>query len=283
MIEIRNLELTDFDALFGGFERAFSDYAIHFEKEEVRSLLKRRGYEPRLSFAAFDNNEIVAFTLNGIGIFNGVPTAYDTGTGTVKAYRGLGLAGKIFNHALPYLKAEGIGQYLLEVLQNNEKAISVYRRMDFKTSREFDCFRQNIQEIDTRSDLAEKCRIVPMEVDVIRQSQGFGDFCPSWQNSMESIERGLEGLTCLGAEIDGRTVGYCVFDASTGDLTQIAVSREFRRHGIATQLLHEATARMKTDFVKVLNVDCCDNFLATFLKSRNICPASKQYEMIRQL
>lgn len=50
-------------------------------------MLIRRGYESRLSFAAFADGEIVAFTLNGVGQFNGIPTAYDTGTGTVKDYR----------------------------------------------------------------------------------------------------------------------------------------------------------------------------------------------------
>lgn len=87
-MEIRNLAHTDFDTLFQGFEKAFSDYEIHFGKEEVHSMLIRRGYNPLLSFAAFINDEIVAFTLNGTGTFNGIPTAYDTGTGTVKEYRG---------------------------------------------------------------------------------------------------------------------------------------------------------------------------------------------------
>lgn len=86
-MEIRNLEHTDFETIFHGFKKAFADYEIHFEKEEVRSMLKRRGYNPQLSFAAFDNDEIVAFTLNGTGTFNGVLTAYDTGTGTIKQYR----------------------------------------------------------------------------------------------------------------------------------------------------------------------------------------------------
>lgn len=47
-------------------------------------MLPRRGYEPRLSFAVFDEGRIVAFTLNGIGLFNGVKTAYDTGPGRQK-------------------------------------------------------------------------------------------------------------------------------------------------------------------------------------------------------
>lgn len=49
-MEIRNLEHTDFDTLFHGFEKAFADYEIHFEKEEVRSMLKRRGYKSLFKF-----------------------------------------------------------------------------------------------------------------------------------------------------------------------------------------------------------------------------------------
>lgn len=37
-MEIRNLAEIDFDTVFRGFERAFSDYEIRFEKEEVRGL-----------------------------------------------------------------------------------------------------------------------------------------------------------------------------------------------------------------------------------------------------
>ena len=75
-MEIKSLEHIDFDTLFRGFENAFSDYEISFDKEEVRSMLIRRGYDSCLSFAAFVDNEIVAFTLNGIGRFNGIPNGY---------------------------------------------------------------------------------------------------------------------------------------------------------------------------------------------------------------
>ncbi|MDE7125109.1 MAG: GNAT family N-acetyltransferase, partial [Muribaculaceae bacterium] len=195
--------------LFRGFENAFSDYEIHFDKEEVRSMLERRGYNPELSFAAFEKGEIVAFTLNGIGLFNGVPTAYDTGTGTVKAYRGQGLAGNIFSRSVPLLKEAGIRQYLLEVLQNNESAISVYRRMHFKKTREFDCFRQSITNIRNLDTACIGCRIEQTDIESIRQAQSFCDFCPSLQNGIESIERGKSGLTFLCAFQSVQTAGYC--------------------------------------------------------------------------
>lgn len=281
-MEIRSFEHIGFDELFRGFEKAFADYEIHFEKEEVRSMLKRRGYNPALSFAAVDNGEIVAFTLNGIGTFNGVSTAYDTGTGTVKEYRGQGLAGKIFEYSIPFLKEAGIRQYLLEVLQKNRRAISVYRRMNFEVTRKFDCFRQNLKLISLRKVNAE-CSIKQVDTAALRLTQNFCDFTPSWQNSIDSIERGVSGLTCLGAFIDGKMAGYCVVDVHTGDLAQIAVKSEYRRKGIASRLLREAVERMETDFIKVLNISSDNRTLLTFLEHLNIPLASKQFEMILTL
>lgn len=276
------MEHTDFDTLFHGFENAFADYEITFEKEEVRSMLKRRGYNPKLSFAAFTDNEMVAFTLNGTGTFNGIPTAYDTGTGTVKAYRGQGIAGKIFTHSIPFLKEAGIRQYLLEVLQNNQKAITVYRRMDFKATREFACFRQTIEQIVNRQWNTGSI-IKRVDTDAVRQAQTCCDVSPSWQNSIDSIERGISDLTCLGAFLDGKMVGHCVFDGHTGDLTQIAVQSGYRRKGIASRLLQEAIGHLKTDAIKILNIDTENQTMPAFLKSKNIPLASKQFEMLLPL
>ena len=282
MIEIRCLDGVGFDALFSGFESAFSDYAIRFNKDEVWSMLIRRGYEPRLSFAAFDGDKIVAFTLNGIGQFNGIPTAYDTGTATVKDYRGQGLARRIFDYSLPFLKDAGIRQYLLEVLQDNRQAIIIYRSIGFETTREFDCFRQNLSEIrnlvDARPDAG--CRIAAIGADAVGNALRFCDFSASWQNSVESIDRGRSQLTCLGAFLADRLAGYCVFDRATGDLTQIAVDTGLRCRGIGTRLLQSAVSMMKTDFIKVLNIPATDIMLHRFLSGKNIPLLNKQFEMI---
>lgn len=277
-MEFRNLSDCSFDTLYKGFGRAFADYQIHFEKEEIRSMLRRRGYDADLSFAFFDEGEIVAFTLNGTGTFDGIPTAYDTGTGTAKEYRGKGLAGEIFTRATPYLKDAGIRQYLLEVLHDNHKAIAVYRNLGFETTRHFDCFRQTIDKVN-HTVHNPTCIIRPIDLKAVADLQSACDFAPSWQNSIDSINRGQADLTMLGAFIGDIAAGHCVFDSATGDLTQIAVLPEFRRRGIASQLLHEAIRNMRTDFVKVLNVSSADETLHAFLESRRIAPASRQLEM----
>ena len=284
-MEIRSLENIGFDELFEGFSNAFSDYEIYFDKCEVRSMLVRRGYVPQLSFAAFDGGKIVAFTLNGIGMFDGVQTAYDTGTGTVKEYRGRGLAGEIFRYSLPFLRQAGIRQYLLEVLQNNHKAITVYHRMQFNTTREFDCFKQTIVDIDNLC-FFKPCanlRIESIDTDIVRQAQSFCDFYPSWQNSIESMERGASDLTCIGALYSDELAGFCVFDRKSGDLTQIAVRKEYRRQGIASRLLCEAVNQMCTDFIKVINVPSDNLSLPAFLKNTNIPLINKQFEMVMDL
>ena len=281
-MQIRNLENIDFDTLFIGFENAFSDYDIHFDKEEVRSMLTRRGFVPHLSFAAFDDDNIVAFTLNGIGTFNGIPTAYDTGTGTAKAFRGRGLARRIFKYSLPYLKEVGIKQYLLEVLQNNQKAISVYESLNFRKTREFDCYRQSVSEICNPTEIYSATDIHTgfISAEVVNEAQSFCDFNPSWQNSIESILRGREGLTCIGAYSGlDKLVGYAVCDTQTGDLTQIAVEQAYRRKGIGSVLLKEVARKLAVEFIKVLNVPADNVSLSHFLRSKNIPVHSKQFEM----
>lgn len=272
-----------FDQIFNAFQRAFSDYSVSFEKEEVRSMLKRRGYTPALSFAAFDGDDIVAFTLNGTGQYCGTPTAYDTGTGTIKEYRGLGLAQKIFLHSLPALGEAGISQYLLEVLQDNEKAIAVYRKLGFKTTRELRCFRQarDILLAKAANLRMPDASIASVSIDEIRRASSFCDFTPSWQNSIESISRAGADLTLLGAYTHGILAGYCVCDPPTGDITQLAVSPGCRRKGIGSLLLSEAIARITTANAKVLNIDAADDAMPRFLLSRGFAPAANQFEMIR--
>ena len=137
---LKSLTKTNFDTIYQAFSLAFADYEFQRNKEELQTMLKRRRFNPDLSFAAFDGDEIVAFTLNGIGVFNGISTAYDTGTGTLKEYRGKGLATKIFEYSIPSFKERNIKQYLLEVLQHYTIAVSVYRNLGFETTREFNYY-----------------------------------------------------------------------------------------------------------------------------------------------
>ena len=150
-MELKSLTETSFETLSEAFAEAFADYEVQINGPQLRRMLLRRGFVPELSFAAFGEGRIVAFTLNGIGNYDGIPTAYDTGTGTIEAYRGQRLATRVFEHSIPYLKRANVSRYLLEVLQHNTKAVSVYRKLGFEVTREFNYFSQETARIDCRA------------------------------------------------------------------------------------------------------------------------------------
>ena len=87
-IRIKSLKDTSFDELFEAFRQAFAEYEMQLNRAELQAMLKRRGFDPELSFAAFDGDKIVSFTCNGIGDFNGIRTAYDTGSGYKRIFVG---------------------------------------------------------------------------------------------------------------------------------------------------------------------------------------------------
>ncbi|MCL2246143.1 MAG: GNAT family N-acetyltransferase [Lentimicrobiaceae bacterium] len=283
-MKITNLSQIPFDTIFKAFNQAFADYEMQLNRTQLQAMLLRRGFQPNLSFAALEGSEIVAFTLNGIGIFNGIPTAYDSGTGTLKEYRGQGLATKVFEYSIPYLKEAHIAQYLLEVLQHNTKAVSVYRNLGFEVTREFYYFIKKNEDIHNALKTIDfNFSIQQIEFEEIFQLTDFWDFHPSWQNSFESIERAREDCIFLGAFSEKQLIGYGIFEPSSGDIAQIAVNKQYRRKGAASLLIQEMLKLNKSDVIKVVNTDLLCHSIMDFLKMKNIEATGKQFEMIKHI
>ena len=283
-MEIKYLGTTNYDKLFQAFEQAFADYELQLNKAEHLTMLKRRGFNPELSFAAFDGDKIVSFTCNGIGDFNGRRMAYDTGTGTLKDYRGKGLATRIFEYSIPHLREAGIKEYLLEVLQHNTGAVSVYSKLGFEVTREFYYFRAEPGQINNKA----KTPDFPYTLETININEhdsipGFWDFKPSWQNSIEAINRAPENFICLGMFTEGKLVGYGAFEPTSGDVTQIAVDKSYRRKGIGSLLFQKMLESNKYASIKIVNTDITCDSITAFLKAKNIEPTGKQFEMIKKL
>lgn len=284
-MEIKSLQNISLEQLYEAFSDAFENYDVKISKPQLERMLVRRGFSPELSFAAFEEGILVSFTLNGIGDFNGHLTAYDTGTGTRKAYQGRGLARQIFEHSVPFLKEYGIKQYLLEVLQHNTNAISVYKKQGFEALREFNYFVQS-NELIKASNGIHLLDFVIKEIALPHYDtvSAFWDFTPSWQNSFEAISRKPEDFHVFGAlSGDSNLLGYCVFEPASGDVTQIAVRKDCRRKGIGSSLLLKAVGMNAFPSIKILNTDIHCESITSFLESRNIQVTGRQFEMIRPL
>lgn len=280
-MELKSLNNIGFDLLYLAFKEAFKDYEMQLTKNELHSMLHRRGFVPELSFGAFDNDKLVSFTFNGIGLFNNVKTAYDTGTGTIEKYRGKGFATSVFEYSLPYLKTANIENYLLEVLQHNTKATSIYKNLGFEIKREFNYFVQKNDKVKLR-DKQLKLNYIINSIDLPEYQimSDFSDFVPSWQNSRDAITRKLEDFKILGAFNENELVGYCILEPKAGDITQVAVNKQHRRNGIGSQLLKEILKYNQNNLTKIINtpIDCSS--ISRFLEYQGIFTTGKQYEMI---
>jgi len=284
MYKINSLKDKSFDALYESFQDAFADYEMQVNKEELERMLIRRGFVPELSFGAFDGDKLVAFTFNGIGKYCGIETAYDTGTGTMKDYRGKGLATQIFEYSIPFLIEAGIKQYLLEVLQHNTKAVSLYQKLGFEITREFNYFSQEVEAVKLSVNNTElDYKIKDITLTQIESLAYFFDFNPAWQNSFESIFRKPEEFKAFAALSENIPVGFCVTEIKSGDITQIAVNHNHRRNGIGTLLLNEALKVNLHNSVKCINTSIGCDSITRFLESFSIPVAGKQYEMIKKI
>src|SRR5207237_10193946 len=97
-------------------------------------MIRRRGILFELSAAAFDDARIAGFTLNALGTWDGTPVAYDSGTGVVPSHRRKSLAQTLIELTFPVLREAGAETMVLEVLEVNERAFDLYRKLGFETT-----------------------------------------------------------------------------------------------------------------------------------------------------
>jgi ribosomal protein S18 acetylase RimI-like enzyme len=135
---IRTLRADDFDEIHRAFVDAFSDYVVPMKpaQDALREMFTRRGWVPELSSGIFEDNRLVAFTING---FDGV-SGYDTGSGVIPSHRRRGLARQTMEHSIELLRKAGATRYVLEVLEPNVGAAALYRDVGFVETRRLDCW-----------------------------------------------------------------------------------------------------------------------------------------------
>ena len=278
MINYRLLSDADFDSLYDCFLAAFSDYEVDMQmlREQFRQRIVRDGVRLTLSAAAFDDERMVGFCINGAGMWRGTETAYDAGTGVVREYRGRGIGKQLFAFLTPRLKSEGVKQYLLEVLTSNTAAASLYRKLGFVDTRRFAVFRSSDTRIKRRRDFS----IERVEKPNWQLYESFWDGYPSWQNSIEACERVAGDRSFVAAYVNDECVGYGVAFLPSGNLMQLAVSPKHRRRGIGSTIL----AALETpERLKINNIDEALTAALAFYEANGYKQVLGQYEMIKTL
>jgi len=275
---------SDFPRIIKTFDEAFADYYLKSKNSCERWLYNRcvkNGVAFDCSVGAFDGDKMVGITLTGLDDWQGVPAAFDAGTGIVPDYRGHGLARQMFDLAVPRLKERGVRQFLLEVLQVNEPAIKAYHKSGFEITRELDCYELSLSEFSHPSGGSAPFEVRPIDREQIGSFREHVDWPPSWENSFSSIDRIPDEIVAFGVFDRSLCVGELVYYPLLNWILSLVVRKDYRRRGIAGVLLtyflkqhHSATG-----LVKLINVDHSDLGMTAFLHHHGFRQFTTQYEM----
>jgi ribosomal protein S18 acetylase RimI-like enzyme len=273
---LRTLEGAGIETLTAAFNRAFSEYEVpmNMSADRLAEMHRRRGVRLDRSVGVFDGGDLVGFTFNGFGIWNGAPTGYDCGTGVAREYRGQGLSTAMLEQTKTLLREVGAATYLLEVLQSNAPAIGAYRKAGFETTRDFICY-----QLDRPVDGSRKW--VVETVDGVANREAMWNSQPSWQNSNDSIGRAGDPHEVLAVRDGANVIGYAILFPRTNDIAQLAVAPAHRRRGIARSLAAECMRRC-AGTPRILNIDAGDEETNAAL-SRLSSELVRQHEMILAL
>ena len=278
MINYRLLSDHDFESLYVCFLAAFSDYEVDMQmsREQFRQRIVRDGVRMEMSAGAFDaNQQMIGFCINGVGTWQGTETAYDAGTGVVREYRGRGVGKELFAFLTPRLRDKGIKQYLLEVLKTNTPAASLYRKLGFMDTRQLAVFR-SFTRIGNSSDASVR-QIEQPDWNLYRS---FWDGYPSWQNSIDAVERIATDTMIAAAYLNDECVGYGIVFTPSANLMQLAVSPRHRRKGIGSAIL---AALEPPERLKINNIDEQLTNALEFYKANGYKQVLGQYEMMKTL
>lgn len=282
MITNRLLNDNDLSALYDCFLDAFSDYQVSMQmsREQFAQRLTRDGVQLQLSAAAFDDQRMIGFYLNGIGEWQGETTAYDAGTGVIPAYRNRGVAKDLFAFVVERLKEHSVSRYLLEVITSNEPAVALYRKLGFVETRHFAVYRAT--EVVKSSEVPEGIAIRNLERPDWKLFQSFWDGQPSWQNATAAVER-IANERIINAAYDGdRCVGYGVAVKPAAMLMQLAVAHDSRRRGIGSAIV-AALQREAGGVLKVNNIDEELKGTGAFYEALGYKVLLNQFEMMKTL
>jgi ribosomal protein S18 acetylase RimI-like enzyme len=279
MITCRLLSRADSNSLYECFLAAFSDYEVDMQmsRQQFEQRLVRDGVQLEISAGAFDESRMIGFYLNAPGEWQGKRTAYDAGTGVVPGYRQQGVGRKLFEFVGPRLREASVSQFLLEVLSSNEPAVSLYRKLGFIETRRLAVFRSN-EPVRQLGDL-EHVAIRRVERADWELFSSFCDGYPSWQNSIEAVERVANETTVVCAYDHDECVGYGVVFRPGDSLMQLAVAPAHRRKGIGSRIL----SALNSEALKVNNIDTELKGALAFYEANGFKLVLEQFEMIKTL
>ena len=266
------LSEEDFDLLYKTFKIAFTDNEVSFQpssKEFRYRIEKKLCIENDISAASYDGDEMTGFILHSSNIYQGIPTAYNGGTGVLPGFRNQRTAERIYEYLIPLIRQKFLARILLEVIETNKQAIALYEKIGFAVKRRFKCYKMT-KPIESFSEVKVTRGLV---TDL---NFSFNDFEPSFIDSSGQLMKGEE--TVLISKSNEEITGYVVFQPHLGRISQLAVDRLHRQTGVGEALLSNAQALSEKP-LSIMNIPDDEFGFDSFLTKNGFQNQVNQFEM----
>lgn len=276
MITFQTLEKCSIEEILNVFNESFSDYIVPLSltKENLEEKLQNDRIQLQLSVGAFENNRLIGFILHGFDIIENLKVVYNAGTGVIPSKRGNKLTAQLYEFALPILHENDIDKVILEVITTNEPAIKTYKNIGFHIIKEYSCVKGSLEVEKPNTNF----EINELKDYNWKQLQSFWDINPSWQNSITAAEKLKNSNISISVLDDEKVVGYAIFNPKIKRLHQLSVNKNYRRKGIASQLLEHLSSNFGKE-ISITNIDNVANDTLLFLEKAGLKTFVKQYEM----
>ena len=273
-MEIKNLAQTEIATIVDCLSDAFQNYYVKMPSE-VDFWAKRfhaARVDLKLSFGAFEKDRLVAFIIHGIDFHNGQKTAFNTGTGVLEAYRGLHLVDQMYAYAFPLLEENSVEKIMLEVIDENHKAIKVYQHIGFQKDRFLKCFNGGLESIESNITLD--------EIDILDLKDSIDDYQQyySWDNSLDAILIGGDMFKSFVVKSKlGIQLGYFVVNIQNKAVIQV---ESFDNKNWSTVI---GSIKKILASIRMNNVDSNRSDLIMALENLGLTNHINQYEMTLSL
>ena len=220
----------------------------------------------------------MAFILNFVKKTGDEILSYNGGTGVIPSHRGKRLTVSMYDFIIPLLKNSNVDTLKLEVLTQNIAAIKIYKQQGYKTVREVSFLRGSLA---VTKEYVSKYRVEKLEALDWQRFTSFWDYPPTWQNSMNTMNKLKNQNVHLGILEGGIILGYLIYNPLLKRIHQMAIAKTHRNIGLGSMLLHYLVANIEED-ISFLNIDTRCNLIG-FLKKRGLSVLFNQFEMVKEL
>ncbi|MBR2756704.1 MAG: GNAT family N-acetyltransferase [Exiguobacterium sp.] len=185
--------------LYRAFMTGFSDYIIPFQFDEQTFedvFLVRDQNQPSRSIVAYDGEEPVGVVLSGIAHLDSRWQTRCGGLAVAPHARKLGVATELMRR----FEEAAVGTRLLEVIQGNDAAVSLYERLGYETTREILYFQA--VSLETTANMTSE----PIQT-LFDELYPEAQHVPIWQRDVRVTQQAAE----LVKVVEGNQTGFLLY------------------------------------------------------------------------